>query len=177
MSVFVLDRNKRPLMPCSEKRARKLLDTLGFPRGYLMRGKSVHGFRTGDRVTACVPEPSKKAGTYTGQVTSTSSMGKSNSKRSIAFTVKQRAENAVARFNRQIRRSSFVKSRVLPRDGGDFSVILTLDDEMGSLMTLELAAPNQRQAVRLGRLFEKKAEFVYNLVMNELLDDEDELDN
>ena len=28
---------------------------------------------------------------------------------SIAFTVKQLAENAVARFNRQIRRSSFVK--------------------------------------------------------------------
>ena len=56
-------------------------------------------------------------------------------------------------------------------------MILTLDDEMGSLMTLELAAPSQRQAVRLGRLFEKKAEFVYNLVMNELLDDEDELDN
>ena len=27
---------------------------------------------------------------------------------SIAFTVKQRAENAVARFNRQLRRSSFV---------------------------------------------------------------------
>jgi hypothetical protein len=96
---------------------------------------------------------------------------------SIAYTVKCKADNAVSRFNRQIRRSSFVKSRVLPRDTGDYSVILSLDDEMGSLMTLELAAPNQRQAVRLGRLFEKKAEFVYNLVMNELLDDEDELDS
>jgi hypothetical protein len=27
MSVFVLDKRKRPLMPCSEKRARKLLDS------------------------------------------------------------------------------------------------------------------------------------------------------
>ena len=95
---------------------------------------------------------------------------------SIAFTVKQRAENAVAKFNRQIRRSSFVKTQVLPRDGGDFSVIMSLDDEMGNLMTLELVAPDQRQAVRLGKLFEKKAEMVYNLTMAELLDDEDDLE-
>ena len=95
---------------------------------------------------------------------------------SIAFTVRQRAENAVARFNRQIRRSSFVKTQILERESGDFSVIMALDDEMGNLMTLELLAPNQRQAVRLGRLFEKKAEIIYNLTMAELLDDEDEID-
>ena len=95
---------------------------------------------------------------------------------SIAFTVKQRAENAVARFNRQIRRSSFFKTQVIPRENGDYSVIMALDDEMGNLMTLELVAPDQRQAVRLGKLFEKKAEMVYNLTMSELLDDEDELE-
>lgn len=95
---------------------------------------------------------------------------------SIAYTVKQRAENAVARYNRQIRRSSFVKTQVIPRDSGDFSVIMALDDEMGNLMTLELAAPDQRQAVRLSKLFEKKAEMVYNLTMAELLDEEDELE-
>ena len=95
---------------------------------------------------------------------------------SIAFSVKQRAENAVARFNRQMRRSSFVKTHVLPRDTGDFSVIMALDDEVGNLMTLELVAPDQRQAVRLSRLFEKKAEAIYSLTMTELLDDEDLLE-
>ena len=96
---------------------------------------------------------------------------------SIAFTVKQRAENAVAKYNRQIRRSSFVKTQVIPRETGDYSVIMALDDEMGNLMTLELVAPDQRQAVRLGKLFEKKAEMVYNLTMAELLDEEDDLEN
>ncbi|MBO5317550.1 MAG: DUF4364 family protein [Oscillospiraceae bacterium] len=95
---------------------------------------------------------------------------------SIAYTVKKRAENAVARFNRQVRRSSFVKTRIIPRDNGESSVIMSLDDEMGNLMTLELMAPDQRQAVRLSRLFEKKAELIYNLTMSELLDGEDELD-
>jgi len=93
---------------------------------------------------------------------------------SIAFTVKQRAENAVARFNRQIRRSSFVKTQTVPRTGGDYSVLMALDDEMGNLMTLELVAPDQRQAVRLGKLFQQKAENVYSLIMAELLDDDSE---
>lgn len=92
---------------------------------------------------------------------------------SIAFTVKQRAENAVARYNRQIRRSSFVKTQIIPRESGDTSVVMSLDDEFSNLMTLELVAPDQRQAVRLSRLFEKKAENVYNLIMAELLDEED----
>ena len=96
---------------------------------------------------------------------------------SIAYTVKCRAENAVSRFNRQIRRSSFVKTQIIPRENGDFSVIMALDDEVSNLMTLELVAPNQRQAVRLSKLFEKKAEAVYNLTMAELLDDEDELED
>ena len=91
---------------------------------------------------------------------------------SIAFTVKQRAENAVAKFNRQIRRSSFVKTQIIPREGGDFSVVMALSN----LMTLELMAPNQRQAIRLSRLFEKKAEAVYHATMAQLLEDEDEAD-
>ena len=95
---------------------------------------------------------------------------------SIAYTVRQRAENAVARFNRQLRRSSFVKTQIIPRDNGDYSVIMALDDEVGNLMTLELVAPNQRQAVRLSKLFEKKAESIYNLTMTELLDEEDTLE-
>ena len=95
---------------------------------------------------------------------------------SIAFTVKQRAEDAVSRFNRRLRRSSFVKTQILPRENGDQGVIMSLDDDAGNLMTLELLAPSQRQAVRLSKLFEKKAETVYNLIMTELLEAEDEID-
>ncbi len=95
---------------------------------------------------------------------------------SIAYTVRQKAEDLINRFNRQLKRSSFVKTQIIPRDNGEYSVIMTLDDEVSNLMTLELVAPNQRQAVRLGRMFEKKAETVYSLAMNELLDAEEELE-
>ena len=96
---------------------------------------------------------------------------------SVAFTVRQRAENAVARFNRQLRRSSFVKTQTIPRETGEYSVVMALDDEMGNLMTLELVAPDQRQAVRLSKLFERKAEILYNLTMTELLSEEDSEEN
>ena len=46
---------------------RTRLDGFGFPRGYLMRQKSVHGFRTGDIVTARVTK-GVNIGTYTGRV-------------------------------------------------------------------------------------------------------------
>ena len=46
---------------------RTRIDAFGFPRGYLMREKSVHGFQTGDRIKAVVPK-GKKAGTYVGRV-------------------------------------------------------------------------------------------------------------
>jgi 5-methylcytosine-specific restriction endonuclease McrA len=46
---------------------RTRLDKFGFPRGYLMRKKSVHGFATGDWVKAHVPK-GKKQGYYRGRV-------------------------------------------------------------------------------------------------------------
>ena len=94
---------------------------------------------------------------------------------SIAFTVKQRAESAVARFNRKVRRSNFIKTRVIQRENGESSVIMSLDEESGNLMTLELVAPDQRQAIRLSKLFEKKADLIYGMIMTELLDAEGEL--
>lgn len=46
---------------------RTRLNRFGFPRGYLMSEKSIHGFQTGDIVRAIVPK-GKKTGTHTGRV-------------------------------------------------------------------------------------------------------------
>jgi 5-methylcytosine-specific restriction endonuclease McrA len=72
---------RRPAQPvlqvkCNGRgsRCRTRVDAFGFPRGYLMRTKSVKGFRTGDMVRATVPthnpkgKPVAKSGTYTGRV-------------------------------------------------------------------------------------------------------------
>ena len=92
----------------------------------------------------------------------------------VAFTVKQRVENAVEKFNRQLRRQSFVTTQINTDEAGEISVTMTLKDEVGHLMTLSLMAPDNRQAHRLSKLLEQKAEDIYNLTMMELLDEEDE---
>lgn len=89
----------------------------------------------------------------------------------IAYPVRQRALAAVERFNREAHRSSLVRTQVLPRKNGDFSVVMGLDDEVGNLMTLELMAPSQKQARSLERAFCKSAEQLFQMIMTELLDE------
>ena len=50
------------------KYQRTLLNKYGFPRGYFMKQKKVHGFQSGDLVRAVVPK-GKNKGTYQGNVT------------------------------------------------------------------------------------------------------------
>ena len=78
---------------------------------------------------------------------------------------------AVERFNREIKRQSMVRTEVIPREGGDFSVVLGLDDEKSNLMTIELMAPTQTQGRALARAFSRRAEKIFQLVMTELLDE------
>ena len=51
-------------------------------------------------------------------------------------------------------------------------MVLVLDDDGGNIMTLEMMAPDRTQAVRLSRLMEQKAEFLYDLTLTALLDEE-----
>lgn len=104
-----------------------------------------------------ITEKGKEAGTITED--------------SVAFTVRQRAEDAVEKYNRQIQRSRFIKTHIIPREDGECSVVMSLDDEQSNVMTLELMAPNRHQAYRLSQFFEKRAESVYKMVMTVLLDD------
>ena len=89
---------------------------------------------------------------------------------SVAYPVRRRADRAVERLNRQILRNNYIRTEVLPREGGDFSVVMGLDDEFGNLMTLEMSAPGRRQAISLTKAFREKAELLYQMIVTELLD-------
>lgn len=93
---------------------------------------------------------------------------------SVAYPVMQRARAAVERYNREVRRSSFVKTEIRPREGGDFSVQLSLNDEVGDLLRMELMAPTQKHAHRLATAFHRNAEAIYRLIMDQLLSEDGE---
>ena len=92
----------------------------------------------------------------------------------IAYPVMMRALDAVERFNRQVRRSSYVKATISQRDGGDFSVLLSLNDDVSDLLRLELMAPTQKQAYRLANSFKENAETIYRNIMDKLLSEPQE---
>ena len=87
----------------------------------------------------------------------------------VAYPVMQRAQAAVDRYNRAVRRSSFVKTSVRQRAGGDYSVSLSLNDEVSDLLKMELMAPTQKHAYRLAAAFSENAETIYRLIMDQLL--------
>ena len=68
----------------------------------------------------------------------------------------------------------------LPAEEKPVLLILGFEDgtskTLSNLMTMELVAPDRRQATRLSRLFEIQAEAVYSGAMNTLLQAEDQID-
>ena len=96
-------------------------------------------------------------------------------KDSLAFPVQQRAARAVERFNREVRRQSFVRTEVLEQPNGEALAVMHLDDELGNLFTLEYTCPSARQAVFLTKSFPGKADKLYQLI-TELLTTKDGAD-
>lgn len=93
----------------------------------------------------------------------------------IAYPVMQRAKAAVEKFNEAVRRSGFVKTEIVPREGGEYTVRMRLADEISDLIRLELMAPTQKQAYCLARGFTERAEAIYRSVMDQLLIKPEEL--
>lgn len=89
-------------------------------------------------------------------------------KDSLAFPVQQRAARAVERFNREIRRQSFTRTEVLEQPNGEALAVLRLDDEMGSLMTIEYTCPSPRQAAFLAKAFPARADRLYQMITETL---------
>lgn len=90
----------------------------------------------------------------------------------VAYPVMQRALAAVEKFNKEARRDKLLKTQIVPRENGEFTVILGLDDDKSNLMTLELLAPTESQAKRLVRQFHKRAEATYGMLVDYLLDEQ-----
>lgn len=87
---------------------------------------------------------------------------------SLAFPVQQRAARAVERFNREVRRQSFVRTEVLEQPNGEALAVMHLDDELGNLFTLEYSCPSARQAAFLTKAFPGKADKLYQFITETL---------
>lgn len=82
----------------------------------------------------------------------------------IPYSVRMRADEQLAVLNEQLKRRSLVGASMEPREGG-YTVKLSLSDELGRLMGLELLVTREDMGKELQKNFKAHAEEIYTKIM------------
>ena len=93
---------------------------------------------------------------------------------SLPYSVKRRCNVNLARVNGDLRRDAQVRAAAEARPEGGFTARLSLDDDTGGLLSLELFCPTREQADRLCAAFRSRPERVYNDILESLLEQEED---
>ena len=92
---------------------------------------------------------------------------------SLPYSVRVKCEKSVSRLNSRLRREAQVRTGVTPRPDGSFTLCMSLDDEHGNLLTLELLSASEQQSKQLAEQFSSHPEQIYNGILDVLLTDFD----
>ena len=87
---------------------------------------------------------------------------------SLPYSVRRRCGQDLAPVNAALRRNAQIRGETVERDNGDLAARLTLDDDGGNLLTIELLCPSREQAQRMIEAFKARPEQVYNDVLEAL---------
>jgi len=90
---------------------------------------------------------------------------------SLPYSVRLRCDKNLTDCNRMLRRKSQVKASTVQRENGTYTVSLSLEDDMGSVMDLKLMVVRKEMADQLERQFLATPEKLYSAVMEALLND------
>lgn len=91
---------------------------------------------------------------------------------SLPMSVRLLTDRNVAAYNQMLLRRAQVRSRVIPRENGTFTVELCFSDDVDQLMHLELMAATEELARELADRFQKNPEQVYSRLMASLFSPE-----
>lgn len=89
---------------------------------------------------------------------------------SLPYSIRLRCDKNIGECNRKLRRKSQVRTSCEKRPNGTFSVRLSLNDDMGSLMDLKLMVVRQDMADILIERFHQAPERTYGELINLLLE-------
>lgn len=89
----------------------------------------------------------------------------------LPISVRTRSDKSLADWNRKLRRKSQVKASVTPRENGTYTVNLSLSDDMGSVMDLNVMMVREDVSKQVARRFRGSPERLYGQIVNLLLSD------
>ena len=84
---------------------------------------------------------------------------------SLPYAVRLRAEQNLAVSNEQLKRQSLVRADVREREGGGYTLKLSLSDELDSLMDLELLITRRELALDIQKRFRNSPEEMYAKIL------------
>lgn len=93
---------------------------------------------------------------------------------SLPYSVRRRCAQDLAPVNATLRRNAQIRGEKIPHGDGMITARMTLDDDGGNLLTIELLCPSEEQADRLIAGFRAKPEQVYNEVLEALSNSEED---
>lgn len=91
---------------------------------------------------------------------------------SLPYSVRLRCDKNLEVWNRKLRRKNQVKASWEQRRNGTYTLKLSLDDDMGSVMDMRLMVPREDMAKLLAERFRKSPEHLYGKIMELLLTEE-----
>ena len=90
--------------------------------------------------------------------------------KNLPYSVRTKAEGAIARIRPELNRSSMIKTHRHINDEGGYKVTLSLSDGKGDIIAMELFAANEKQANALEKGFRKNAEKVYHAIIEMIVE-------
>ena len=90
---------------------------------------------------------------------------------SLAYSVRLECDKGLDVCNRKLRRKSQVRSKVEKRSNGTYTVQMSLDDDAGNIMSLQLMAVREDMAKLLQGRFLSAPEQTYHAIMQVLMKD------
>lgn len=91
---------------------------------------------------------------------------------SLAYSVRRKCDQNLARVNGVLRRDAQVRTETLPREDGGVTLRLILDDDKGNIMTLDMLTVSQEQAGQLAERFRAQPEKLYHGILQVLLEED-----
>ena len=95
----------------------------------------------------------------------------------VPYSVRMRCDRNTGAANAILRRNSQVKAEVLPRKGEEYTVRLSLSDDTGPVISMDLLSYTKEQSERLAANFKQHAEEIFNAILTALLNDYDKKSN
>lgn len=89
----------------------------------------------------------------------------------LPYSVRRRCDRNLTALNETLRRDAQVQSSLICHEDHTYTVKLSLNDGMGTLLNLELLTSSEAQGQHLVDQFKAHPEQVYNGILNALLDD------